>query len=71
MTSNTVAKLETVEWLSQRLDISLPRAYELVRRGLVPAVRVGRQIRVDPAKVEAWIEAGGQPLPGGWRREAE
>jgi excisionase family DNA binding protein len=52
--------LETVKpWLAERLNVTPSRAYELVRTGVVPCVRLGRQVRVDPEAVERWIEAGG------------
>jgi hypothetical protein len=41
----------------------------LVRQGLVPAVRVGRQLRVDRLALRAWIHGGGRPLAGGWRHQ--
>jgi excisionase family DNA binding protein len=51
------------------LDISEQRVYELCRRGILPHVRIGRQIRIDKKVLEKWIEGGGQALPGGWKRE--
>jgi len=39
------------------------RVYELVRRGILPgAVRVGRQVRFDMAKLLIFIENGGLPV---------
>ena len=63
--------LLTVPEVSQRLKISEARVRELGRLGLLPIVKLGRQIRVDPTRLDAWIADGGQSLPGGWRREAE
>ena len=48
--------------VAQRLDVTPARAYELARAGLLPVVRLGREIRVNPDALEAWIAAGGQPL---------
>jgi excisionase family DNA binding protein len=48
--------------VAQLLDVSVPRAYEMVRRGLLPAVRIGRQVRVHPEQLQAWIALGGRPL---------
>ena len=45
------------------------RAYQAAEQGVVPCVRVGRRVHFDLDQVERWIEAGGQALPGGWRRE--
>jgi excisionase family DNA binding protein len=44
------------------------RVCELVREGLLPAIRLGRQIRVDKHKLLEFLESGGRALPGGWRR---
>ena len=55
-------KLLRVEEVAQLLDVSRARCYELVRRKLIPAIRVGRQIRVDPAQLEMWMNNGGQRL---------
>ena len=41
------------------LSITPARAYELARRGVLPCVRLGRQVRVDPERLEQWIAAGG------------
>jgi hypothetical protein len=42
----------------------------MIRRGILPGVRLGRQVRIDPEALAAFIETGGKALPGGWRREA-
>lgn len=55
---------------AERLGIGYDKAADLVRKGLLPAVRVGRQIRIDPDQLEAWIAGGGRAWPGGWRKEA-
>src|SRR5262249_42642324 len=69
MSTSMTDRLWTAAELAMRLHIGPARLYELVRQGLVPAVRLGRQVRFDPAAVEAWIARGGRALPGGWRRE--
>ncbi len=52
-------KLLRIDDVAEVLDVSRARAYELVREGLLPVVRLGRQVRVDPSKLEAWLDAGG------------
>ena len=52
------------------LGVSIERAYELARTDVLPVVRVGRQVRIDATKLAEWIDEGGAPLPGGWRRDA-
>ena len=52
------------------LNITYQRAAELVRQGLMPGVvRLGRQIRINPERLNEFIDAGGKALPGGWRKE--
>jgi excisionase family DNA binding protein len=50
------------------LSISYARAAELARTGMLPVVRLGRQVRIDPQQLELFIAQGGKALPGGWRR---
>lgn len=52
------------------LGVTYLRACELARTGILPGVvRLGRQYRVQPDKLEQFIEQGGRGLPGGWRRQ--
>ena len=55
----TQEKLKDIHWLAERLSVRTHRAYELIRTGQIPAVRLGRQVRVDPLAVEAFIRSGG------------
>lgn len=45
-------------------------AYQMARAGLLPIVRIGRKIFVDPAAWEEFKRAGGRALAFGWRRAA-
>ena len=63
-------RLLNMEEVAERLNVSIHRAYELGRNGLLPVVHLGRQLRVEERRLLAWIEAGGQALPGGWKRTA-
>jgi excisionase family DNA binding protein len=51
--------LGRVEAVAERLDAPAYRIYELVRRDLIPHVRIGRSVRFDMEAIEAWIAAGG------------
>lgn len=53
------------------LGIKVDRLYELARRQIVPAVRLGRSVKFDPAALSKFIEKGGMALPGGWRWNPE
>lgn len=46
-------ELLTVEEVAEQLGISVPTVRRFVRAGTLPHVRVGRQIRFDPAAVSA------------------
>ena len=47
------------EKVAELLGVSTFRIYEMARLGLLPAVRMGRQLRFDPDALRAWIAAGG------------
>lgn len=64
MEATTAPRLLTARQAAERLAVPLARLYELVREDRVPAVRIGRTIRVHPLALDAWIERGGQPLEG-------
>jgi len=57
-------KLLRVPAVAQRIDASNARVWLLIRMGLLPAVRIGRQVRVDEEALEEWIRRGGSPLGG-------
>ncbi len=57
-----IPELLTIEEVAAALLIKKPRAYELVRRKILPAVYVLRQLRVRRADVIGFIEGGGQSL---------
>ncbi|MGG4498443.1 helix-turn-helix domain-containing protein [Brevibacillus reuszeri] len=60
--------LLTLPEVAKILGISKERSYAISRDGLLPTIRIGRQIRVDQEQLDDWINNGGQALPGGWRR---
>ena len=49
--------LLTVPETARVLRIGRNLAYELVARGEIPSVRLGRAIRVPRASLEQWLEA--------------
>jgi excisionase family DNA binding protein len=55
---------------AEQLNVTYDRAAELARQGLLPVVRLGRQIRVSPERLADFVANGGKALPGGWRKEA-
>jgi excisionase family DNA binding protein len=47
----------TVRMLADRLAITPLTVYRLVRQGKIPAVKIGKSIRFDPAAVHAFLES--------------
>lgn len=46
----------SVTQLAERLGISRSAAYEAVRRGEIPSLRLGRRIIVPIRQLEAWLQ---------------
>ena len=59
--------LLTVGEASSLLGLRKSRIYTLVREGILPAVRFGRQVRIERGVLNDWIRTGGRSLSGGWR----
>jgi hypothetical protein len=57
-------RLQPVSWLADRLAMdNLDQAYSAIRSRHIPpecVVRIGRNIRINPEAVEAWIARGDQ-----------
>ena len=53
-------KFITVNKIAEQTELSTGRVYEMIRLGLLPAVRMGRQIRVEEQAFKDWINRGGQ-----------
>jgi DNA binding domain, excisionase family len=45
----------TVEQVATALNISRNLAYDLIRQGVIPSIRLGRIIRVPRSRLEDWI----------------
>jgi excisionase family DNA binding protein len=63
-----IAEALTTNEVARILKVKPSRVQELVRQGILPHFRLGRQIRIDQQQLQHFIERGGQALPGGWRR---
>jgi excisionase family DNA binding protein len=63
-------KLLRLPEVARILDLKEDRVYALAREGIIPIVRIGRQLRVDPDKLQEWIDNGGKAFDGGWKKEA-
>lgn len=62
--------LLTVTQTAEILNTTYARTADLVRQRIIPSVRLGRQIRIDPVQLDSFIANGGRALPGGWRKTA-
>ncbi len=49
----------TAAQAADRLLCTPWRVYQLIRAGTLPAVRLGRSVRIDSARLEQWIADGG------------
>ena len=56
-------KFLTVNEIAEIIGLSTARVYETIRRGLLPAVRIGRQVRVEEQAFREWVNNGGQRYP--------
>jgi excisionase family DNA binding protein len=56
-------RLLSVPEVAKLLSVTPGRVYELVRLRLLPAVHLGRQIRVEEQTLREWIRNGGCSLP--------
>ena len=61
--------LLTIKEVAEILRVRDQRAYQLIHAKILPAVRIGRQLRVSEDSLREFVESGGQALPGGWRHE--
>jgi len=52
-----VEQFYTVRTLADRLAITPLTVYRLVRQGKIPALKIGKSIRFDPAAVDAFLES--------------
>ena len=54
------ARLLTVSEAAEVLRIPKARVYDLLRTGVLPAVRILRQVRVDPEHLNEFVSNGGR-----------
>lgn len=52
-------KFYTVPEVAQIVRLSRARIYEAVRVGLLPAVHIGRQVRIEEQAFIGWVRQGG------------
>jgi excisionase family DNA binding protein len=64
-------RLLTVTEVAEHLGLRPHAVYAMIRQGILPAVAMGRRLRVDSWALDEWIDRGGQALPGRWRWSPE
>ena len=64
-----MSKLLKVEEVAEMLEVSEDRVYQLAREGILPACRLGRQLRFSAEMLNDFIASGGKTWPGGWRKK--
>lgn len=52
-------RVYTVEEIAREARISSTAAYELVKKGLFPVIRVGSSIRIPKKPFDAWLDGRG------------
>lgn len=54
-------KLLLAQEAADLLRVNANRLYDLAKRGVVPPVRIGRQVRFEEGSLLEWIASGGSP----------
>lgn len=63
--------LLSVPEAARTLHIGTTLAYELIGRGVLPHVRLGRALRIPRLALEAWIAANTRGAPTQWPDSAD
>jgi len=50
-------KIYTVPQVAEYLQISRSKMYDWVKKGKIPHVRIGRNVRIRESDLQAWIDA--------------
>ena len=64
-----MTKLLKVERVAEIFNLSEERIYALAREGILPVVKLGRQLRFSEDAIREFIQNGGKSWSGGWRKE--
>lgn len=61
-TVNTKRMLRASD-VAELLDLPVKRVHILAREGVIPRIKVGRQVRFNPIEIQAWLNEGGSDYP--------
>jgi excisionase family DNA binding protein len=53
-------KFYTVHQIAELVQLTPARVYEAIRLDLLPAVHIGRQVRIEEQAFHDWVRSGGQ-----------
>lgn len=59
----TAMALRDAEFVERFTGLSRQRVYEAARLGLIPCVRIGRQVKFDEDALNEWVKKGGTVAP--------
>jgi excisionase family DNA binding protein len=57
-----MASLVDIEWVAERLGVSVRYVRRLVDEKAIPFVKVRHLLRFDPTEIEAWIDGKRRPV---------
>jgi excisionase family DNA binding protein len=58
----------TVPQVAEMIQLTEARIYEAVRQNLLPAVHIGRQVRIEESVFLEWARSGGKTHANVWSR---
>lgn len=62
LNNRQIRQLLTMPQVAEILGVREQKVYIMARQGMFPVVRLGRQLRTDPDKLQEWIDRGGQTI---------
>lgn len=65
-----MTRLLKVEDVASLFSLTEERVYTLAREGILPVVKIGRQLRFAETAINEFVAKGGKSWSGGWRKEA-
>ena len=63
-------KFLTVQEVAELIQVRPARVYEAVRLELLPAIHIGRQVRIEERAFRDWVRTGGQRLASPGQNQA-